>query len=84
MQPFAPVTRVLSVLGAAVPNTQLQARAPTPDDQHPLCGSFAWWDKDHWHEDQLWEADDCTKFYHNAGRVNMQDTGKCLVCWFYS
>ncbi|KAL5446966.1 hypothetical protein PMIN06_007590 [Paraphaeosphaeria minitans] len=84
---------VLPVLGAAVANPQppppfpvhLDSReqSPSTGDQHPLCGAFAWWNNGHWQEEQLWEIRDCTKFYVKVGRVNMEEWGKCLICYFF-
>ncbi|KAF2438177.1 hypothetical protein P171DRAFT_491464 [Karstenula rhodostoma CBS 690.94] len=76
---------VLSVLSAAValPQGKLPAAGLDVTSDHPLCGEFAWWNNGKWQEEQLWEIRDCTKFYHNAGRVNMEGWGKCEICYFY-
>lgn len=78
---------VLSVFGAAIADPQ---RGPVPfadldtvSDGHPLCGAFAWWNSNKWQEEELWEIRDCTKFYHNVGRVNMAGWGKCEICFFF-
>ncbi|KAK7185940.1 hypothetical protein DPSP01_009909 [Paraphaeosphaeria sporulosa] len=83
---------VLPALSAAIADPQqppfpvdvhTRQQAPTTGDQHPLCGAFAWWNNGHWQEEQLWEIRDCTKFYVNVGRVNMEEWGKCLICFFF-
>jgi hypothetical protein len=77
---------VLSALGAAMANPQRPgpANLNTTSDAHPLCGGFAWWNNNKWQEEQLWETGSvCVKLYHNAGRVNVADWGKCELCFFY-
>jgi hypothetical protein len=77
---------VLSVLSAAIadPPIPVGGNLNTTTDDYPLCGGFAWWNNNKWQEEKLWETGKvCVKLYHNAGRVNVADWGKCELCFFY-
>ncbi|KAJ4349523.1 uncharacterized protein N0V89_008139 [Didymosphaeria variabile] len=90
---------LLSVLGAAVPEPQRKPDSASRDerglstapisarqnttDEHPLCGAFAWWNNGKWQEEKLWETRTCLYMWHNVGKVDVEDWGKCELCFFF-